>query len=104
MFLITNLSHRHPWLLAKYRPSMDITAPPSMAPCEIPSIHGHNRTAIHGSLRNTTAMDGGSADFAGAKICPSFLYIYVDITLAFKKLLKLPAKIKQSTSYAQYSC
>jgi hypothetical protein len=49
-------------------------------------------------------MDGGSADFAGAKICPSFLYIYVDITLAFKKLLKLPAKIKQSTSYAQYSC
>jgi hypothetical protein len=52
-----------------------------------PSIHGHNRTAIHGSLRNTTTTDGGSADIAyvqgwtvvgqcrsscrGANICPS---------------------------------
>jgi hypothetical protein len=31
---------------------------------------GHRRTAIHGSLRHTTTTDGGSADVAGADICP----------------------------------
>ncbi len=36
------------------------------------SFHGHNRTAIHGSLRNTTTKDGGSAGIAGANICQSF--------------------------------
>jgi len=25
------------------RPSMDIAAPPSLAPCDIPSIHGHKK-------------------------------------------------------------
>jgi len=51
---------------------MDIFAPPSLAPCDIPSFHGHIRTAFPGSLRYTTTTDGGSADIAGANICPSF--------------------------------
>ena len=29
------------------------------------------RTAIHGSLRHMTTMDGGNADIAGANICRS---------------------------------
>jgi len=35
----------------------------------------HTRTAILGSLRYTTAMDGGSAEIAGANTCPYILYI-----------------------------
>ena len=43
------------------------------APAHAPYLHpcGHIRTAIPGSLRYTTTMDGGSADIAGANICPS---------------------------------
>jgi len=37
-------SHRHPWLFAIYRPSLGIAAPSSMAPCVIPSIHGHKKS------------------------------------------------------------
>ncbi len=36
-----------------------------------PAIHGHNRTAIPGSLRYTTTTEGGSVDIAGANIHPS---------------------------------
>ena len=40
------------------------------------SVHPvHNRTAIPGSLRNTTHMDVGSAENAGAIFSPYILYI-----------------------------
>ena len=40
------------------------------------SVHPvHIRTAIPDSLRYTTTMDGGSVDFAGAKIDPYILRI-----------------------------
>jgi len=60
--------HRRPLLLAQYdrhgRWKCRFCRSKNLSP-----IPGHKRTAVRGSLRNTTAMDGGNADFAGAKIC-----------------------------------
>ena len=55
-----------------YQPILNIVHP---HPSPLPEGEGeiHKSTAILGSLRYTTAMDGGSAEIAGANFCPYIL-------------------------------
>ena len=49
----------------------------------MPKKDKHYRTAFHGSLQNTTHMDVGSAENAGAIFSPYFLYMpYVELHIS----------------------